>query len=292
MRWQLAGMHRRAFLTVLGSGSLALAGCLSETDPAGSDGTPEGTDQPGTDQPDDPDQPETDTPDTSDQQRDLPEECPTSQDLGVEWPEELDAATVASFVENYEQVYYRDVVVEYDPDVEFSSYQLTGRLRGEPVAAGDGWIVEYSGGGAVYEPNMLMTGAPAELPEDADSVAIADIDDETIRSVAREAAQTGEAELYVRSEEDVVRYNELLAGLSADFEPLESRGDSDSLYVTVDGSPVELSAAVTNFHGDYGWTAHYYVDEHVVRRMDGRTEEDIDPRNGELLECRQSGYTD
>jgi hypothetical protein len=285
MRWQLAGMHRRAFLTVLGSGSLALAGCLSETDPAGSDGTPEGTDQPGTDQPDDPDQPETDTPDTSDQQRDLPEECPTSQDLGVEWPEELDAATVASFVENYEQVYYREVVVEYDPDTEFSSYELSGSVRDQPEKAGDGWILEYSGSGGVYRPDMLLGATPSEPPADADVVSIDDIDDDTLRSVAREAAQTGEADLHVTSEEDVVRYNDLLAGLSEDFEPLESRGDSDSLSVAVDGSHVELSARVTSLHGDYWWDARYYVDEHVVRR----TEDDIDPRNGELLECRQSG---
>lgn len=274
-------MHRRTFLAALGSGTLALAGCLTETDPAGSDGTPDGTDQQS------PDQPGTDTPDNTDQgPADLPDECPTSQDLGVEWPEELNAATVTSFVETYEDAYYRDVVVEYDPDVKFSSYQLTGSVTGPPVETGEGWTVEYSGGGAVYRPNMLLTGAPAESPADADVVSIDEIEDDTLRSVAREAARTGEAENYVRSEEDVVRYNELLAELSEDFERLESRGDSDSLYISVDGSTVELSAAVTNLHGDYGWTAQYYVDDHVVRRTDTRTKEDIDPREGELLECR------
>lgn len=278
-------MHRRALLTVLGSGALSLAGCSTRTDTDdGSDGTDSGPDTPDT-----PGRTTTDTPTGGGEtgtprSADLPDDCPTSQGLGVEWPRTLDGSTVASFVEAYERAYYREVVVGYDPESQLDSYELGGSVTDPPRRLGDGWEVAYSGSGGVYRPTLLFGATTSTPPEGADLVPVSDIEDDPLSGMLREAAETGEAELHIDDPgEEVDRYVDLLASVSEDFRGLSGPGDSDTLYVDVDGTAVELSVQATNFHGDYWWNAWYYVDEHVVRRTD---DEDTDPRNGKLLECR------
>lgn len=259
-------MQRRTLLAAVG-GALSLAGCTSGGEPIGTGG---GTDEPddGTDEPDD-----------------LPDDCPKSQDLGVEWPDDLDASTVESFVEAYEHLYYRDVVVEYEPESSLDSYDLSGSVSDPPQETGDGWTLEYSGSGGVYRPTLLLGATTATPPDAADVVSVEEIDDEPLTETLEEAAETGEAEFHVDPPgEEVDRYVELLTGLSDDFGDLSGPGDSDTLYVDVDGTTVELSVTASNFHGDYWWTARYYVDEQVVRRT---ADEHTTPRDGELLECRE-----
>lgn len=81
----------------------------------------------------------------------------------------------------------------------------------------------------------------------------------------------------------VDRYVNRFSSLSDDFERLSEPGDSDTLYIDVDRTTVELTVQATNFHGDYGWGARYYVDDQVVRRT---TNDDTAVQYGELLECR------
>ncbi|MUV87327.1 hypothetical protein GJ631_12335 [Natronomonas sp. CBA1123] len=64
--------------------------------------------------------------------RELPDGCPTSQDLDVEWPRELDSEAAASFLESYEHVYYRDEVVEYEPESRVDSYGLSVAVSDDP----------------------------------------------------------------------------------------------------------------------------------------------------------------
>jgi hypothetical protein len=245
-------MNRRRVLHGLGAGLVALAGCVSGTD--------------------------TSTP--------LPDSCPTSQDLDVEWPRDLDGAAVESFVESYEHVYYRDVVVEYEPDTELDAYELAGGVTDGPTAVGDGWTLAYSGSGGIYRPTLLFDATTAEPPQNADTVPIDELDDEPIVATLREAADTGDARLHVeRDREAIDRYLAHLEAASEDFDGLSGRGDSDTLYVDVDGVTVELPVTASNFHGDYWWDAWYYVDENVVRRT---TDEEADPRDGTVLECRGS----
>lgn len=262
-------MQRRRLLAALGAGTAGLAGCVSG--PAADDGTPD--DRSGTaDEP----EPTTEPP--------LPADCPTTQGLGVEWPSELDAAAVESFVERYERRYYRDVVVAYEPESELDSYELSGSVTDGPTERGEGWELAYSGGGGVYRPTLHLGASTADPPADADVVPVSEIDDATVTDLLEEAAATGEAEHHVDPPGGKVdRYVDLFAGLSDDFEPLSERGDGDELYVDVDGTDVELAVRATNFHGDYWWDAYYYVDERVVRRA---TDEGADPRDGTLLECR------
>lgn len=251
-------MHRRTLLTGIGAGTLALAGCTTGVDPAG---TGDGTDD-----------------------TDLPEGCPTTQGFDVEWPEELDAATVESFVEAYERVYVREVVVEYEPESRLASYELNGSVTDPPSEVGDGWALAYSGGGGIYWPGLRVEATASDPPDGTDPVQADEIDDEALTETVEEAAETGDAEFHVDPGGEVDRYVDLLAALSDEFRRLSGPGDSDTLYVDVDGTAVELSVTATRFHGDYGWDAWYYVDEQVVRRA---AEEETDPRDGELLECRR-----
>lgn len=242
-------MRRRTVLTGAGAGLCALAGCT-----------------------------------TLASERELPDDCPTTQDLGVDPPDDLDADAVVSFVEAYEAAYYREVVVNYEPESPVDEYRLSGHVTGEPRTVGDGWVVEYDGSGGVYRPTLHFRGTTADAPAGADVVPASEIDDATLTDVVETAAETGEAEHHVEPPgEEVARYIELFESLSDDFGELSSPGDSDSLYVDVDGTTVKVTVQATSFHGDYWWSARYYVDEHVVRRT---SEDEVDPQDGELLECR------
>lgn len=249
------GLSRRGLLAGVGVGALALAGCVDSPGSSGSD-------------------------------PDLPAECPTSQDLGVEWPDEITRESVDSFVEGYENVYYREVVLEYEPESRVDAYGLEAGVTGGPREVDGGYELAVSGSGGVYRPTLHLSAVVAEPPQGADVVPIEAVEDDTLRDVLLEAAENGEAEHHVEPPGEAVdRYIELVASLSADFEPLSSPGDSDSAYVAVDDTRVELAVQADQFHGDYWWSARYYVDEYVLWRAEG---EDVDPReDGELLECRE-----
>jgi hypothetical protein len=273
-------MRRRTLLTAAaGVGALALAGCASD-DPTG-ESEP---DDPASTAP--PDGGTTTEPPTDDV--DLPAVCPTSQDLDVDadWPTEPDADSVAAFVEAYEAVYYREVVVDYDPETSLAAYGLTGSVEGSPQAADGGWTLTYSGQGGVYEGTLYVEAQTADAPEDADVVGRSALDDARLEGVVETAAAEGAAENHVHETEAVTRYLEALPALSADVGEITERGQEEVLYVDVDGTTVRVTVTAGTFHGDYWWTARYYVTEHVVRRAEG---EDADPREGELLECRTEG---
>ena len=257
--------NRRDVLAAVGTvGAVAAAGCTGEAGTA--------TTSP--------------TDDTTTDERSLPDECPTTQDLDVEWPATLTAETAVSFVESYEAAYYKQKVVEYTPESSVDSYELGGRITGEPTAVDDGFEMTYSGGGGVYRPTLRLFANRESAPEGADTVALTAIEDETLRDVLTDAAETGDATHHVDSPgERVDSYIDRLDTLSSDFEPLSGPSDEDSLYVDVDGTTVELGAQATNFHGDYWWEARYYVDEHVVRRA---SDEGVEAQDGTLLECRES----
>lgn len=260
-----ADMHRRRLLALLGTGALPVAGCLSAETP-GDEPTPSpaGADE-------DP------TP--------LPEACPTTQGIEVEWPEDLDAAAVESFVEAYERAYYREVVVQYEPESQLDSYELSGLVMDDPIPTGDGWVLKYAGNGGVYRPTLFLEATVAEPPEGGDVVPINEIDDEPATETLEEAARKGEASYHVEPPgPEVDRYLELFESVSADFKGLSGPGDADTLYVAVEDTTVELTVTADNFHGDYQWYAWYYVDERIVRRT---TDQDTDPREGQLLECRR-----
>lgn len=258
-------MNRRQLLFLFATGALPGAGCLSGTETTGDEpnSPPEGTGEDPTAH---------------------PEACPTSQGLGVDRPEDLDAATVEAFVEAYEQSYYREIVVGYEPRSQLDSYELSGLVMDEPSPVGDGWVLKYSGNGGVYRPTLFLEATVSDPPDGADVVPISEVDDDPATETLEEAAQDGNASYHVDTPGPVVdRYLELFESRSDDFEGLSGPGDADTLCVSVENTTVELTVTADNFHGDYQWYAWYYVDERVVRRT---TDPDTDPRKGELLECR------
>ena len=253
-------MQRRTLLSSIGAGTLSLAGCTTQSDTVGSD-------------------------DQTDENTDIPEDCPTSQGLDVEWPDDPDSSSVKAFVEDYESVYYRDVVIEYKPESQLDSYELSGRVTDPPREVRNGWELAYSGGGAIYRPTLLLGATTSDPSDGADLVPVSEIEEEPLTEMLEEAAETGEGEFHVdRPGNAVDQYIDRFISLSDDFERLSEPGDSDSLYVDVDGTTVELSVHATNTHGDYGWEARYYVNGRVVRRT---TDDDTAAQNGELLECRK-----
>ena len=258
-------MHvtRRTLLSAAAAGAAGTAGC--------SDGWAGGHD----------DQSPTET------YRPLPDSCPTSQDLGVEWPAELTDGSVERFVEAYENAYYREVVVDYEPTTVVDEYRLEASVRDGPTAVDGGYEVALSGGGGVYEPGLHLQAEPADPPAGADVVPVGEVSDDTLRGVLETAAAGGEAETRVRRpRERVDELIERVAVLSDDVEPLTGPGDSATAYFDVDGETVELTVQTDHFHGDRLWATRYYVDERVVRRGGDK---EGDPRDGELLECRRDG---
>lgn len=268
-------MQRRTLLSIICTVTLPLSGCTSRPDTVGpGNGTDETT---GTVRSDD----------GTAQKTDLPEDCPTSQGLDVEWPDELNASAVEAFVEAYEAVYYRDVVVQYEPESQLDAYELSGSVTDGPRAVGNGWKLTYSGQGGIYRPTLWMGATTSSPPDGADLVPVSELDDEPLIDTLQTAAETGDAELHVDTPgEEVDRYVDRFRSLSDDFEQLSGPGDSEALYVAVDGTTVELTVQATSLHGDYWWKAWYYVDDHVVRRT---TDDDTAARNGEVLECRPLG---
>jgi hypothetical protein len=260
-------MRRFDRRTVLaGIGTLSVAGCIDASSPENASETP---DAPGP------------------QHGSLPEACPTTRDLGVEFPDELTPETVESFVEAYEHVYYREIVVRYEPESRVDAYRLDGGVMDGSREEDDGYVVTYSGSGGIYRPTLLLGATATEAPADSEPIPRADIHDDRLRGLLEEAAEDPESEPELHVDipgSDVEQYLERFESLSDTFE-LSSPGDSDVLYVDVDGTTVEVTVTATQFHGDYWWTARYYVDEHVVWRAEGA---DADPRDGELLECRES----
>lgn len=242
-------MQRRTVLqAALAGGGTALAGCLGRLGAGGS----------------------------------LPDECPVSRNLDVEWPDDVDRSTVESFVAGYEAVYYREVVLEYEPETPLDEYALGVSVRDGPTAAGDGFRLTVVGGGGIYEPNLMVVGEAADAPDGVEPHPADRLDGALFRVVEEAAGPREESDRYVTDRERVADHvgtvNDLLDGGG-----LSGRGDAVELYVVADGTTVRLSVAADGFHGDYGWRARYYVDEHVLRRTD---DEDADPADGELLECR------
>lgn len=221
---------RRRLLSVLGAG--ALAGCANAA-PGGTD-TPSRNEPQGSDEPGD---------------RDLPSNCPTSQDLDVEWPRDLNASNVVSFVVAYENAYYRERVVEYEPKSSLDAYRLGAAVRDGPRPVDGGYELHLAGSGGVYQPRLHIGANRVEDPADADVVSAEELEYERLRTTAERAAEAGEATTRFEDRQQIDEFLEHLAASSADFDGLSGPGDGDSLYVDVNGTIVEVDVRADGLHG-------------------------------------------
>lgn len=249
-------MQRRSLLGAVATGALSLAGCTGQQEPMATD-EPTATERP------------------------LPDECPTTQALGVEWPRDLDEPAVTTFIERYELAYYRTAVFEFEPASRFSSVGSAIERVKDLVKAGPGWRARFSGTLGVNEAFVWFAASRSVPPDEVDVIPLREIDDDRLTGLLEEAAETGEAEDRPDAERTDA-YVDRLEELDEDFE-ISSPEYHDTIYVDVDGTTVELAVSVDTYHADRMWEAWYYVDERVVWRS---ADPDTDPRDGELLECR------
>lgn len=254
-------MRRRSLLVTLVGGLLSLAGCPSDQDQSQTENPVGGSRNTNTEP--------------------LPSECPTSQNLGVAWPRELNASAVATFIEAYEPTFYRELVFEFEPESRFSRVGSTVSRVENVTESGHGWRIRYSGILGIEEAFTRLKATTADRPEDADVIAIEAVDGEQLAELLEEAADTGAAERRL-GPEDTDAYIDRLENLSEDFE-ISSADYHDTLYFDVDGTIVELSVSVDTLHVDREWNAWYYLDPRLVWRSGNP---DVAPRDGNLLECR------
>lgn len=250
-------MRRRTLLTVVGAGSLSIAGCIALP---GSDG-----------------------------RETLPDDCPTSRDVGIEWPRDLGESTVATFVERYEETYYRQHVIDtiYEPESRLFGYSgWISRIKNVSEVDGGGWRVHFSGIVNVQRGDLVLEATVTEPPDEEQVIPFRDVADELLFEVLNTAAETGQEARRIgptQSEGYLQRFEEF----SSEFE-ISEVGDSDTLYFSVDGTIVELVVHASPPNRDHFWDAWYYVDEHVAWRSG---DADTDPREGDLLECRDDDRT-
>lgn len=271
-------MKRRALLSTMAAGSLAMAGCPS---PPSDQARSPPTSEPSKSISPTPSETPQSSPPTPEDEEELPEDCPTSQDLGVEWPVHLDETSVTMFVEAYEERYYPRVAFDAEPPSRYGSVgSMIPRIENVTEAEG-GWRVQFSGTLGVNRVTLDLKATRSEPPEEAEVISRSEFDDERLNELLDEAAKTGEAELYIGAEE-VDAYVDRFDNLSAGFD-VSSAEPQDSLYVQGDGLTIEVEVRLFRYHADHGWNAWYYVDEHEVWRSG---EKDVEPRDGQLLECR------
>lgn len=245
-------MQRRTLLTLIGAGSFSIAGCIAM--PA------------------------------SDGRTDLPDDCPISQDVGVEWPRDLDESTVATFVERYEEAYYQQQVIDtlFEPESRLFGYSgWISRIKAVTGVEDGGWRVHFSGVVNVQRGDLVFEATHTDPPDDAQVIPSGDVGDELLTEVLVAAAETGQASRRIGPSESET-YLERFEQFSSEFD-ISEVGDSETLYFQVDGTTVELVVYASPPNRDHFWDAWYYVDEHVVWRSG---EADTNPRDGKLLECR------
>lgn len=236
-------------------------------------------------------------------ENELPDQCPTSLDLDVEWPRDLDTNSVEEFVIAYEEGYLTE---EYT-DSQFTSVDVSTRLdqdlprflRGfPPNLSGEFHMTVHSGGGIVSQEMILealkvdLDGIPVDenrinviespLPDEPEYVPIDEVEYQQLRQILQTAADSGIGEGQTSAESEMKRYVELIADLppSATLDDAFNTG----AYFDVNGTPVLLVIETrADSVADFRTTAQYYVTEHVVRRTD---EQNRSPRDGPVVECR------
>lgn len=223
----------------------------------------------------------------------LPDQCPTSLDLDVQWPRELDADTVGEFVVAYVKAYQGKKLAE----TRFHSPSISVELDQTPYKVADGFQVTVTYDASVTVEDYLhleafevnSDGIPkdgphvdeSEVPDNPEYIPIAEIGGQRLQEVLKSAANSGYGEDYTsptRWYTQLIESHSANASLNTEY--------PQGIYFDVNGTPVLL--IITERGGaaeDYGKSdpIQYYVTEYVVRRTE---EENESPQNGTVVECR------
>lgn len=228
----------------------------------------------------------------------LPEGCPTSLDLDVRWPRELDAGTASEFVTAYEEAYYLQKIRSRTSQSRFFSADTSASINKATTQMDNGYEVTVNFGGYSEEPTMFLKGYEVDsegipkagdhnikesrLPKDSEYVSIEEVEDQRLQEILESAAESGTAKSdFIYDAAEIERYAELIANLSSAVSLIGDNGGNELGYFDVNGTGVLLEIDIGLVHADLGGVARYYVTEYVVRRA-----ESTSPEDGELLECR------
>lgn len=233
----------------------------------------------------------------------LPDQCPTSHNLNVQWPRDLDPGPVRGFVSGYEAVgdfvmaYEEAYQVEQKAETQFHSPSISVELDQTPNKVANGFHVTVTYGASVSIEDYILLeafevnsdGIPkegqrvdeSEVPDDPEYIPIAEIEDQRLQEVLKSAANSGYGEDHTSP---TGRYTQLIESHSANASL--NNEYPQGIYFDVNGTPVLL--IITERGGaaeDYGKSdpIQYYVSEYVVRRTD---EENESPQDGTVVECR------
>ncbi|WP_311173922.1 hypothetical protein [Halobellus ordinarius] len=237
-------------------------------------------------------------------ENELPEGCPTSLDLDVRWPRELDADTVGEFVTAYEEAYLLREYRGRTSQSRFHSADFSPYINEDPTQVDTGYEVTVILEGYSERPTMFLKayevdseGIPkaedhnikeSRLPKDSEYVSIEEVEDQRLRETLESAAESGTAKSdFIYDGAEIERYAEQIANLSSAVSLIGDNGGNELAYFDVNGTGVLLEIDIALVHGDIGGEYRYYVTEYVVWRAESTSAEDTTtPEDGELLECR------
>lgn len=232
---------------------------------------------------------------------DLPDQCPTSLELDVQWPRDLDPGPVRGFVSGYQAVdgfaldYERAYLTQNDTGSWYDPGDST-QIDQEATKLSDGFHVTVRSSGSSENQRMLAfhvdsDGIPWQgtgvdvvkrVPPDGPKyISIDQIEDRTLRDVLQSAADSSHGD-HSGSVSQIEEYADLIETFSPSVEINDMY--QTGAYFDVDGTHVLLVIeADPGSVSHYEITAQYYVTERIVRRTE---EHDESAKNGELLECR------
>ena len=240
----------------------------------------------------------------------LPEQCPTSQNLDVQWPRDIYTPSVRGFVTGYEEL--EKFVTAYEeaylvkkagqPQYQSGDFNVDADLHPKRVA--DGFLMAVSYTGAIHTQDHLVLqafrvdseGIPTDglcvdksyVPDDLEPISVEEVQNQKIQHILKTAAKSG-------SRRDRAGFTSQFRQFLDDPPPNASLHDVGrsgvyanllGIYFDVDGTLVLVFIDIEP--GSVGdifdpVPVKYYVTEYVIRRSEKENEP---ARDGTVVECR------
>lgn len=186
--------------------------------------------------------------------------CPSASNLDLDWPDELDSASVRTFMDEH----IHQIIGQSHHD-HSQLWGYTGSITHHASsAAGDGYEGEMEGWLASLMPSIEIVATKLDDSGDTALVDVSAIDSEEIRGLIETAAETNTANLTSR---DLDQYepDEVMAifeSASNEFQMPTEFDESEALNVTVGDTVVKIEVWLRNpglLDGSY--EADYYIDD-------------------------------
>ena len=233
----------------------------------------------------------------------LSDQCPTSRDLDVPWPRDLDPGLVRGFVTGYEDLkefvtaYEEAYLVETKTQSPYRSANFNVDVDRYTRRVAGGFLLTVSHTGSIHTNDHLFLqafeadseGIPkdglgvdkSDVPANLEPIPIEEVQDQKIQEILKSAAKSG-------VKRDTASYSAQFREFVDSHPPNASLDDEgrSGVYFDVNGTLVLVFIEIE--HGSTGdifdpVPVQYYVTEYVIRRTE---EENKSPRDGTVVECR------